>query len=227
MLNSRQCKSHSSKNWTEYNKYQKKIFSLQKILQINVEKVREVKSEQKQCKKCMYADYIVHGILFMEADWDGPAPECSSNNFSRKFVIKKKCVIIRSSYSTWDGCWGCEFEKISLDDFIYCIAHHPTTFVVGEKTHKSISFNAVKELVYEQYSDDYHYGDNDGFDYSKEKSPTIIMLESMRENFQIVSILKNLLNFDCTTIVFLYLEYEEDFERLNIQKMKIGDSIQY
>ncbi len=68
---------------------------------------------------------------------------------------------------------------------------------------------------------------NDGFDYSKEKSPAILILESLRENFNTVSLIKNFLNFYCISIVFSYMEDQEDFQSDDIRMMKIGDSLQY
>ena len=193
----------------------------------------EIKSST-ECKECAHASFVLRKVqgTILEADWTGPVPaECTSNMFRRTILIENEYVIVRTSEDIFDGymsSYGCEYNKILIDDFIYRIAHQPDNlFHTESKDHKSVFSTCVKKLVDDQYSDDYLKGFEDGFDYSKEKSPAVHVLEDLKDTFNKVSILNKFIEKDGVFIILLYLEDRTDFELDNVKRMKIGDSIEY
>ena len=187
-----------------------------------------------ECKECTCARLVFGNLpgTILEADWTGPVPEeCTSNQFRMTILIEKTYVIVRTSEEIFDGSmssYGCEYNKISIDDFIYRIAHQPNNlFDTESKDHKSVFSTRVKKLVDDQYSADYLMGFEDGIDYSKEKSPAVHILENLKDTFNKVSILNRFIERDCLLIIFLYLEDRTDFELEKVKKMKIGESIEY
>ncbi len=138
-------KSRSGRRWENFSRgnFKPNRFSLQKFLDV---KTPDIKSSE-TCKKCAYTRHIIDNMAgLINAEWDGPGEECSSNYFTRTIVLSDDSVLIRTTSNTYDG-WSYEYDKISIKDFIYHITHHPDNlFRTVTTRHKSVDFNIVKEL---------------------------------------------------------------------------------
>jgi len=187
-------------------------------------------SESKDCKKCKTAQGIIESLnrTIVSVEYEGPGEECSSNYYTVRVQILTSKVIIKYTFNEYNN-YEEEYKCVSIDTIAYALAHDPTNLLSDKKqTHESVSFAEVKELEEEQRSPFYHYVDDDGFDYSNEKSPTILLLEDIQDTLMKVSFLKEVIpEKNIIPFVLSYVDYDKCFDLENVSKLKIGKKIEY
>ena len=185
-------------------------------------------SNPKDCKECQTAQGIIESLnqTTVSAEYDGPGEDCCSNFYTISLKISRNRVIIKLTYSETD--YYEEYTCVSTGEIVYALAHDPTNLFLSDekKTHESVSFAKVNELEEEQLSPFYGVVDNDGFDYSSQKSATILLLEDIRDTLMMISFLKKYIpEKGVVSTVLSYVDHDKDFDLDNIRRMEIGDSI--